>query len=149
LRKIPDDPKDAPDFGRTAASMVVTLSIYNRILLRRVFSGEIGLGGPEPVWFADTVEWLKLPKRQPHRRTAERTMRRLIESLNQQIGALDEATLMVVPIRAEEIPEFLTLSIRVQSHLAWYLDVEWFPRMFTFKPPEWVKDLGNEEGGSG
>lgn len=124
--------------------MVVTLSIYNRILLRRVFSGEAVISGPEPEWFAETVDWVKLPERQPRRRTVERTMRGLIESLNQHIGALDEATLMRVPARPDEVPEFLTLSVMVQSHLAWYLDVEWFPRVFTFEPPDWVKNRGNK-----
>jgi hypothetical protein len=57
--------------------MVVTLSIYHRILLRRLFSGEALIGGPEPAWFAETLQWVKLPKRQPPRRIAESTMRQL------------------------------------------------------------------------
>lgn len=134
LGKIPLDAEQIPSFGREVASMVVTLNIHNRFLLRRVFRGDAVLGGPEPSWFADAVAWVRLPDRQPRARIVERKLRMLLENLNQQIGCLDDETLMQVPPQPEEIPEFLTLSIMVQSHLAWYLDVYWFPRTFKTKP---------------
>ena|ERR1700719_2453391 len=144
LRKIPLDIKEGPNFGREVASMVVTLSIFNEVLLRRLLGGKAAVVGGRPPWLAETLDWVNLPKRQPRASFAERKMRELLESLNQCIGYLDDEAFMRIPSQSVEIPEFLTLSIMVQSHLAWYLDVAWFPRMFSFKPPSWVRDLGKQ-----
>ena len=137
MRNLPGDNQDLPEFGREVASTISLLTMYNERLLRRLVESSIGMTRPDPVWFEETVKWADLPKRQPSRRATERRLREVFERLRLAIVPLDESTLRQLPPQSERVLEFLTLSMMVQSHLAWYLGVEWFQRAF---PDESLQD---------
>lgn len=144
-RKLPMKGEDVADFGREIASTVSQLAMYNESLLKRVVDGEAIVGNPDPARFKEITRWADLPDRQPPRRVVERRLRAEFESLRLTLLPLSTEALAQVPTRPEEILEFLTLSMTVQSHLAWFLDVGWFQRAFPEKPPPWVRKLGKSD----
>jgi len=137
--------EDVASFGREIASTISLLAMYNETLLKRVVDGEAIVGLPNPAWFKEMTRRAELPGRQPPHRVVERKLRGEFENLRLMLVPLDEKALRQVPSRPEEILEFLTLSIAVQSHLAWFLEIGWFQRAFPRKPPPWVKNLGQDD----
>src|ERR1700739_281452 len=123
MRRVPAKKEDFPSSGREMSSTISLLAMYNESLLKRVITGEAIGGGRELAWFGEMTEWTDLRKRQSSRRVVERKLREAFESLRLTIVPLDDETLGRVPVRSEEILEFLTLSVAVQSQLTWFLEV--------------------------
>lgn len=134
-KRIPDAPMTLPEFSRKLLGTLTSLTMLQQELLARITRGEAQLGvGPPPKWTTLLSSWVTDEHARITARRATAKLFALFDSLNSRLCCLDDTELANLPPDARDVPEFLALASSAIDHLAWFLQLDLYPRLFPEEP---------------